>query len=544
MENKLTRITFKFGMKHFSALFRNLDETNKTNAKVAALVQYFEKADDADKVWCIGLLSGKRPKRAVRSNDLREWCTEQSGLPAWLFEETYHIVGDLAETIAKVLPPPQSTSDYSLTHWMNYILALGNCEPEERKNRVLQAWNQLDDFERFVFNKLMMGGFRVGLSQKLMVRALSHHTGKDESELAHRIMGNWSPAGQSFDQLILEESKEDDLSRPYPFYLAYALDEGPEDIGSPTEWLAEHKWDGIRGQLIVRGNRHYLWSRGEELITDKFPEFEQAPGLLPNGTVLDGEILPFKDGKILGFQELQTRIGRKNVTASILKKAPVVMRLYDLLEWEGKDLRQKPQAERRQRLEELYNGIPGNPLLQLSETVSFQSWEELADIRSRSREIQSEGIMLKHKQGTYQVGRKKGDWWKWKVEPLTIDAVMIYAMRGHGRRANLYTDYTFAVWKGEELVPFTKAYSGLTDAEFRKVDAFVKRNTVERFGPVRSVKPELVFEIAFEGIQKSKRHKSGVALRFPRMKRWRQDKPVKEANTLADLHLLLEQFGG
>ncbi|HBF20276.1 MAG TPA: ATP-dependent DNA ligase, partial [Cryomorphaceae bacterium] len=515
----------------------------KTNAKVNALVHYFNQADDADKIWCIALLSGKRPKRSVRSTDLREWCAELSGLPAWLVEETYHIVGDLAETISKVLPPPLTSSDHSLTYWMEYIMALGECTLSERKSRVIDAWNRLDDFEKFVFNKLMMGGFRMGISQKLMVRALSLHTGKDENELAHRIMGNWSPAVENFEELILEERKEDDLSKPYPFYLAYALENGPEEIGEPGEWLAEHKWDGIRGQLIVRGGQHYLWSRGEELITDKFPEFDLAPGLLPDGTVVDGEILPFKDGQILGFQDLQTRIGRKTISTAILKKAPVVMRMYDLLEWQGKDLRSKSQEERRQILETLYRSLPVNPLLQLSELIDFENWEELAKIRSASRDVQAEGIMLKNRKGSYQVGRKKGDWWKWKVEPLTIDAVMIYAMRGHGRRANLYTDYTFAVWKEDELVPFTKAYSGLTDAEFRKVDAFVKRNTIERFGPVRSVTPELVFEIAFEGIQRSKRHKSGVALRFPRMKRWRQDKPASEANTLDDLHDLLEHYG-
>lgn len=530
-------------MKDFTELFLRLDQTNKTNAKVLALVDYFEKADDPDKVWCIGLLSGRRPKRAIRSTDMREWCAEMSGLPLWLFEETYHIVGDLGETVAKVLPPPLEESDHSLTYWMNFILTLREMPLEDRKSRVMQAWNQLDEWERFVFNKMMMGGYRMGVSQKLMVRALSKHTGKEEAELAHRLMGNWDPADEDFESLILEKKKADDLSKPYPFYLAYQLEEGPTDIGQPDDWFAERKWDGIRGQLIVRGGRHYLWSRGEELITDKFPEFEIAPGLLPDGTVIDGEILPFKNGEILPFQDLQTRIGRKNVSKKILEKAPVVMRAYDLLEWEGKDLRQEKQEARRQILDGLIQNLPTNQLLQLSELINYSSWEELAEIREHSREHSSEGIMLKHRQGHYQVGRKKGDWWKWKVDPLTIDAVMIYAMRGHGRRANLYTDYTFAVWKGEELVPFTKAYSGLTDEEFRKVDYFVKHNTQDKFGPVRSVKPELVFELAFEGIQKSNRHKSGVALRFPRMKRWRHDKPASEANTLDDLHNLLEQYG-
>ncbi len=530
-------------MKQFATLFRQLDETNKTNAKVQALTNYFEQASASDKVWTIALLSGKRPKRSVRSTDVKEWCAETAHLTYWLFEESYHVVGDLGETIAKLLPPPASESNQSLTYWMNYIMEMDDVELEERKTKVLAAWDQLDEFERFVFNKLMMGAFRVGLSQKLMVRALAKHTGKDENELAHRIMGNWTPDEVDFDSLILEKKKTDDLSKPYPFYLAYQLDEGPHDIGDPADWLAEYKWDGIRGQLIVRGGKHFLWSRGEELITDKFPEFENAAALLPDGTVIDGEILPFKDGKILGFQDLQTRIGRKNVSKKILEKAPVVLRAYDLLEWEGKDIRNKTQKTRRTLLDRLFQDLPANPILQLSELVNFKDWEELSEIRKKSREHSSEGIMLKNKQGSYQVGRKKGDWWKWKVEPLTIDAVLIYAMRGHGRRANLYTDYTFAVWKGDELVPFTKAYSGLTDQEFREVDRFVKQNTLERFGPVRSVTPELVFEIAFEGIQKSSRHKSGVALRFPRMKRWRKDKPKNEANTLKDLHLMLEQYG-
>lgn len=530
-------------MQLFTRLFLELDQTNKTKAKVQALVNFFEKADDADKVWCIALLSGKRPKRSIRSNDIREWTAELSGLPRWLFEETYHIVGDLAETVAKVLPPAREETDYSLSYWMDYILALREMELPERKAHVLQAWNRLNEWERFVFNKMMMGGYRMGVSQKLMVRTLSKHTGKEEAELAHRLMGNWDPQKEKFESLILEKKKADDLSKPYPFYLAYQLDGGPQDIGSPDEWLAEHKWDGIRGQLVVRGGQHFVWSRGEELVTDKFPEFEQAPALLPDGTVIDGEILPFKDGQILPFRDLQTRIGRKNVTKKILEKAPVVIRAYDLLEHEGEDIRKKPQAERRQLLEKILADLPPNQLIQLSQLINYSSWQELAQIRESSRAQSSEGIMLKHKQGQYQVGRKKGDWWKWKVDPLTIDAVLIYAMRGHGHRANLYTDYTFAVWKGEELVPFTKAYSGLTDAEFRQVDNFVKRNTVERFGPVRSVKAELVFELAFEGIQKSSRHKSGVALRFPRMKRWRKDKPKEEANTLEDLHEMLEAYG-
>ena len=529
-------------MQEFSRLFLRLDQTNKTNVKIAALADYFDSATDADKLWCIALLTGKRPRRSVRSTDIRQWTAELSAIPEWLFEETYHVVGDLAETVAKLLPEPDTLSDHSLSYWMEFIISMSDKDLPEKRAAVEDAWSQLSAWQRFVFNKLMMGGYRVGVSQKTLVKALARHTGKDEAELAHRLMGNWQPRETGFRELILEDHIADDLSRPYPFYLAYQL-EDIADLGAPDQWLAERKWDGIRGQLIVRDGMHYLWSRGEELINEKFPEFEPLAELLPDGTVLDGEILAFKDESILPFQNLQTRIGRKNVSRKILKEAPAVMRAYDLLELRGEDLRQQPQLQRRLLLEELYRHHGENQLLQLSETLAFSSWQELAAIRKHSRENQSEGIMLKRKDGHYRVGRKKGDWWKWKVDPLTIDAVMIYAMRGHGRRANLYTDYTFAVWKDDELVPFTKAYSGLTDAEFRQVDHFVKRNTLERFGPVRSVKPELVFELAFEGIQKSSRHKSGVALRFPRMKRWRKDKPVSEANTLEDLHQMLRQYG-
>ncbi len=529
-------------MKAFTKLFLTVDQSTKTSKKVEALVHFFEKASDADKVWAIALLSGKRPKRAVRTTDLREWTAELSSLPTWLFEETYHIVGDLAETIAKMLPLATGTVDYSLSDWMQFIVSLKDLDPAQKKSKILWAWDHLDPWSCFVFNKMMMGGFRMGVSQKLTLRALAQYTGKEEAELAHRLMGKWDPSQADFENLILAQKAGDDLSRPYPFYLAYQIDGEPENLGSPNLWQAEPKWDGIRGQLIVRGGEYYIWSRGEELLTEKFPEFAVSPEILPDGTVIDGELLAFKDGQTLGFQELQPRIGRKNLTKKILKEAPVIMRAYDLLELRGKDLRSKPQANRRQQLEALFQTLAKNKLLQLSPLISFQNWDELKEIRSRSREEGHEGIMLKRKDGAYQVGRKKGDWWKWKVDPLTIDAVLIYGMRGHGRRANLYTDYTFAVWKDNELVPFTKAYSGLSDAEFREVDRFIKQNTLERFGPVRSVKPELVFEIAFEGIQESKRHKSGIALRFPRMKRWRKDKKAGEANSLKDLKNLLKLY--
>ncbi|WP_343487196.1 ATP-dependent DNA ligase [Allomuricauda sp. d1] len=548
-------------MKNFSRLIKTLDSTNKTNVKVKALADYFQKASDKDKVWTIAILSHRRPPRPVNTTLLREWSAELANIPLWLFEESYHIVGDLAETIALVVPSGNSSTDKSLTQFLEEMIWLKSQSDEVKKNYLYKNWKQLDYYGRFVFTKLITGGFRIGVSQKLMTRALAKATNIDEDVLAYKLMGNWDPKTISFQELILEENESDYLSKPYPFYLAYALEDEVDDLGDVKNWSVEHKWDGIRAQVILRNDELFVWSRGEELVTDKYPEFEAFVGMIPNGTVLDGEILPYPNGEIGTFNDLQTRIGRKNISKNLLKKTPVILKAYDLLEWDGEDIRQQPFAERRELLEALYNekchpersrrasaeedfDIEIIPLL-LSERMQFDAWEAVAEERKLSREKHSEGLMLKKLDSPYQVGRKKGDWWKWKVDPLTIDAVLTYAMRGHGRRSNLFTDYTFALWdekdNGEkELVTFAKAYSGLTDAEFRKVDAWIKKNTLERFGPVRSVTPHHVFEIAFEGIALSKRHKSGVATRFPRILRWRKDKKIEEANSINDIKKMIK----
>jgi DNA ligase-1 len=320
--------------------------------------------------------------------------------------------------------------------------------------------------------------------------------------------------------------------------LAYALEQAPEELGNENDWLAEYKWDGIRGQIIVRNNEIFIWTRGEELVTEKYPELYALKNILPNGTVLDGELMAYKNNTILSFQHLQKRIGRKTVSKKLLAEIPVAFFAYDILEHNGQDIRELPLMHRRELLEKLLANINHAGVVLLSEKVTFSSWSELINIQANARNINAEGLMLKNLNAPYEVGRKKGNWWKWKVSPYTIDAVMIYAMQGHGRRANLFTDYTFAVWDNGALVPFAKAYSGLTDKEILAVDKFVKLNTIEKFGPVRSVKAELVFEIAFEGIALSTRHKSGIALRFPRIARWRKDKPAAEANTLDDLKSL------
>ena len=525
-----------------------LDQTNKTNDKVALIKSYLAKAPDKDQLWTLAFFTHKRPRRPVKSSLLRQWAAELAQIPDWLLEESYHSVGDLAETISLILPPPTTTQDESLAYWIEYLKGLASSDDDEKRERTIAAWQQMTQPEAFVFTKLMTSSFRIGVSQNLVTRAIAEVYELDKTVVAHRLMGDWHPDDTTFQNLILEENQSDRLSRPYPFFLAHPTDaELIKELGPVDEWQAEWKWDGIRSQMIVRDGQLYIWSRGEELITDKFPEFEALGQSLPNGTVIDGEILPFSEGQPLAFAALQTRIGRKNVTKKILASAPVVLMAYDLLEWEGTDIRETPLSERRTLLEQLHQQYEDLPMFRLSTIVSTESWDELRELRERSREYYAEGFMLKRKSSPYQVGRKRGDWWKWKVDPLTIDGVLINAMRGSGRRAGLFTDYTFAVWDEQEgerrLVPFTKAYSGLTDQEIRQVDNFVKRNTQEKFGPVRSVTPELVFEIGFEGIQRSKRHKSGVALRFPRILRWRHDKKMEEANTLAELQELLEVYG-
>jgi DNA ligase-1 len=554
------------GFAAFAEMIRILGISTKTNDKLEALVKYFLSANDKDKVWAIAMFSGRKPKRFVSSTLLQLWCGEITGLPQWLFHESYLSVGDLSETIALLLPPnfvhhhtlqadefstATGVHEKTLAWYLECFIQLEKQDEAVKKKFILDNWNELDATGRFVFNKLISGNFRIGVSQQLVINALSKVVQLEAPVVAHRISGNWDPSSISFEELMFAEPGKSDASKPYPFYLAYPLEDAPETLGDPPEWQAEWKWDGIRGQIIKRNDELFVWSRGEELITEKFPEYEALKIHLENGICLDGEIIALEhstneDGSIawkpLSFSYLQTRIGRKNITKKQLQEAPVGLIVYDLLEYEGEDYRQKSLDERRSKLESIIGKI-NQPHIQLSPVVIFSSWDELASLRENSRDRNSEGIMLKRRSSIYQVGRKRGDWWKWKIDALTIDAVMIYAQKGSGRRSSLYTDYTFAVKDGEKLVPFAKAYGGLTDKEFAQVDAFVKRNSLEKFGPVRTVKPELVFEIAFEGIAASTRHKSGVALRFPRMSRWRHDKKPDEINTLDDLKKMLELYG-
>ena len=543
-------------MREFARLYAELDETTATNRKLDALQNYFSSAAPENAAWAVYFLAGGKPRQAVPSKLLRQYAIEYAGLDEWLFDESYNAVGDMAETIAHILPPPARQSDVGLAEWMQERIGpLRGADPATIRESLFRFWDELDWRERFLLVKLIGGGFRVGVSKLLVTRALSAIAAVDSKLIAQRLMG-WTdgsvrPTAAGFLQLIAEQSDDEHKLRggqPYPFFLAHQLQGEPSALGELSDWQAEWKYDGIRAQLVRRGGQNYLWSRGEDLITERFPEL--AAVRLPEGTVVDGEVLIWSaDDGPAPFADLQKRIGRKTLSAKLLAELPAVLVCYDLLEENGVDLRAVPQHERRTLLEALVKEA-GQPQLKISPLIEAAGWDELAAMRTESRNRGVEGMMLKAAQAQYGVGRTKdvGTWWKWKVDPYSIDAVLIYAQAGHGRRASLYTDYTFAVWDtdptGErKLVPFAKAYSGLTDAEIAVVDNAIRKTTIEKFGPVRSVRPTMVFEIGFEGIALSTRHKAGIAVRFPRILRKRDDKPVEDADTLDTLKGLLAAAG-
>ena len=537
-------------MKRFANLYHDLDSTTKTNDKIAAMAGYFASAEPEDAAWATYFLSGNKLKRLVPTKLLRMWAAQQADIPGWLFEESYHSVGDLAETVTLIVPPGQPQDDESLTHWIKHrLLPLSKLDESGQREAVIRIWLETDSHMRFVMMKLITGAFRVGVSKRLVTRAIAQSSGVSADVVSHRLMGNWKPTAEFFRDLVDPDDQDTHASRPYPFCLAHAIDheQGPVSIGDAADYLAEWKWDGIRGQVIRRDDQTFIWSRGEELMENRWPEIESAAACLPNGTVLDGEILasrvgPHGETEVLPFAQLQRRIGRKTVGKKLLTEVPVIFHAFDLIEKEGQDIRELPMFQRREKLDLLLADIE-HPHLCLTKLIAGQSWDEWTTIRETSRDQNAEGLMLKHKMSPYDIGRTRGTWWKWKVQPYTIDAVLIYAQKGHGKRAGLFTDYTFALWDGGKLVPFAKAYSGLDDSEIKKVDKFVRQNTNDTFGPVRSVTPTLVMELAFEGLQRSTRHKSGIATRFPRILRWRLDKKADQANQLSELLAMLPDEG-
>ena len=536
-------------MRKFAALYDSIDSTTSTNAKVAAMRAYFASAPHADAAWATFFLTGRRLKRLVPSAAIRDWTLAATGLPEWMLGECYAVAGDGAEVAALVLDqlPTEPTEDLSLARWLDErILPLRQLDPAAQPARASAWFRELDRLQRFILLKLLTGELRVGVSQTLVVRALAETASLETTAVAARLMGEWTPTAEWFGALLSAEQSSDDRSRPYPFFLAAPLEDDPASLGDLDDWQIEWKWDGIRAQLIQRDGVVHLWSRGEELITHRFPEIAAAASRLPGGTVLDGEVLAFRDDRPMLFSALQQRIGRQKQVAQLVHSVPVVFMTYDVLELAGEDVRNVPLAERRARLEALLGAEDGGPpggVLRLSPIVAASSWDELAALRSDSRARGVEGFMIKRRTSTYGVGRKRADWWKWKIDPFTVDAVLIYAQPGSGRRASLLTDYTFGVWDNGELVPFAKAYSGLSNEEIAEVDRWIRRHTRERFGPVRHVEPFHVFELGFEAIARSGRHRSGIAVRFPRMLRWRKDKPAAEADTLENVKRLLPDDG-
>lgn len=520
-------------MEKFASLFDKIDQTFSTNEKVQFMREYFEQVPSEDAAWALFFLSGQRIKRLISSKSLFEFCLEATKLPSWIVEESYEAVGDTAETIALLLKPTEEKeiAGLSLSEWMEQrILPLRNRTYEEQKTDVIGFWNQLNQRERFILNKILTGSLRVGVSHLLTLRSVSQALNVPREILSQRLMGTWEPTKEFFDSLKEENhSSSSKYLNPYPFFLASPLEDALESLGDPQEWQAEWKWDGIRAQCIHKGNKFAIWSRGNELISHQFPEILHVLEKIPEGTILDGEILAFKENLPMPFGMLQKRLGCKSPSKKIIEEVPIVFMIYDLLEFKGEDYRRYPLQKRREVFE---SWIDIAPKLSVSPLVHFQTWDEIREKKLESKQRGTEGIMLKKLDSPYGLGRQRGNWWKYKIDPMTIDAVLIYAQAGKGRRANLYTDYTFGVWEGEQLIPIAKAYSGLSQEEIDRLDRWIRRHTEEKFGPVRKVKAEQVFEIAFEGIQKSNRHKSGVALRFPRISRWRNDKPIEECDTL------------
>lgn len=533
-------------MRAFSELFEELDTTTATNLKVAAMVRYFKSAAPADAAWAAYILSGRRLKRFIGPTLLYRWLIASVELPEWLIDESMAAVGDMAETIALLMERADNAgraSDIPLAEWIDgRLLPLRQVTVEEQRAAIVNWWRTLPYRECFILNKLLTGELRVGVSTLLVTRALAETFDVPRSDIAQRLMGEWQPSAPFWENLASRDAGKTSAAAPYPFFLASPLEGEPASLGPPAKWQIEWKWDGIRAQLIRRSDQCFIWSRGEDLVTERFPEIVEAATALANGTVLDGELVAWKDARVQPFAALQQRIGRKKLSAAILADVPVRFLAYDLLEEQGIDLRGAPLRERRARLESVLADAPA--ALSLSPLVRAETWEELAQLRAQSRARGVEGLMLKTLDSAYGTGRERGTWWKWKIAPYTFDAVMLYAHPGHGRRSNLYTDYTFGVWHDSELVPVAKAYSGLSNAEIAELDRWIRAHTLEKFGPNRAVEQTQVFELAYEGIAASNRHKSGIALRFPRILRRRPDKPAAEADTLEALQRVLAAHRG
>lgn len=526
-------------MKHFADLLDSLIFTPGRNAKLTRLVDYFATTPDPDRGWALAALTGHLDIPSLKPAAIRQLAESRSD-PV-LFGWSYDFVGDLAETVSLIWPEhPGEKSAPSLTEVVEKAQAASRNEAP----KLLADWlDRLDEAGRWALIKLFTGGLRVGVSARLVKTALAEF-GKIPVDDVEEVWPGLLPPYQGLFAWLEQRGERpsvDHLAAFRPLMLAQALEESDLARLQPQDFRAEWKWDGIRVQLLGGRDRTRMFSRGGEEIGGTFPELAALTGL---NAVLDGELLVRIDGRHASFNELQQRLNRKTVSAKQLKERPAFVRLYDILFDGNEDLRPLGLDHRRARLEQWFARTVGNgPLadrFDLSLQLPFGDWNELARIRAGAAEMEAEGLMLKHRDSPYVAGRPKGLWFKWKRDPETVDAVLLYAQRGHGKRSSYYSDFTFGCWReGEagmpELVPVGKAYFGFTDEELLQLDKWVRKHTVERFGPVLRVEPGLVLEIAYEGLRRSPRHKSGVAMRFPRISRIRWDKPPAEADRLEAL---------
>ena len=527
-------------MRQFAALIRKLELSSRQNEKVLVLSAYFQEAAEKDRVWAIALLSQRRPSRTMTLRQMKKWALEFSGIPEWLFEESYQIVGDLAETIALILPPPTGQAEQGLSHWIETITELKGRASEAQKALVFKSWEVLDKAERFQFNKLVTGSFRVSVSQRLMTRALSLATGMPETVLAHRISGGWDPESTAFQDLVREQSPTEEAGRPYPFQRIHPLEEGPNVLGETSGYLIDWKWEGIRCQLIRRSSNSFIWSEKGELITGAFPAIASALDNFPEGLVLDGEIVIMQDAGVGPASGIEKRLGMKKPGPKALRELPAAFIAFDILEREGTDLRDRPLLERKQQLLDLAGQVDATgEVILFSDPLPVNDWADVAGFRAEARNMRADGLLIKKRELPYRSGDVEGPWLHWKPEAHTINALLIYATRGQGGSTRQYTDLSFAVWAGDQLVPFTRTIEGLPEEDMAELSSWIRENTVERFGPVRSVRAEQVFEIAFEGIEPSSRHRSGLILRSPRILRWCRGLTPDRAGKLSSLKKLL-----
>ncbi|MDG2450410.1 MAG: ATP-dependent DNA ligase [Saprospiraceae bacterium] len=530
-------------MEDFTTLFFELDSTVSVDSKIFSINNYLNRSTHEDSIWAIALLLGKVPKRTATTLELRTWRCDVSDTPDWLFEESLKITGDISETIAILLPEPQKTLKISLSEVVSQILSLKNSNEQEKKAIVFDIWDTLNRDSRYLFNKILTGSLKEISSNKIIIKALAKHLNDPETIISHRLMTPWSPETVTFEKLLKTPDSSEALSKPIPFYLARSLTVNIDDLGNTNDWAVEYKWDGLRGQLIKRQGKVFLWTRNEELVTDRFPEFNLIKKSEKDNFVLDGEILGWKEDKSLPLSALQKRFKRKTLNKKLLSDIPVAFIAYDQLEHNGKDIRHLSYVERRKKLGILIASFSPNSTILFSDEIKFSSWTGLENIRSNARAIGAEGLMIKKINSAYGIGRENSDWWKWKSEPFNVDAVLLYATRDNSFRSKNFSSFTFAVKHNDRYVSITKASIGLSEEELIDISAFVKKNTIESFGPVKSLKPELVFELSFEGISKSTRHKSGLIIRLPKIERWRKDKHPHEVNTLSDLITMLEHYG-